>query len=45
MAAQKPERQIQTIGNMINKHLMQKGASWPLYATVSTYAMNTARSL
>ena len=26
---------------MINKHLMQKGASWPLYAAVSTYAMNT----
>ena len=40
----KAERQIQTIGNMINKHLMQKGASWPLYATVSTYAMNTFAS-
>ena len=26
----KAERQIQTIGNMINKHLTQKGASWPL---------------
>ena len=25
----KAERQIQTIGNMINKHLTQKGASWP----------------
>ena len=37
----KAERQIQTIGNMINKHLMQKGASWPLYAVVSAYAMNT----
>ena len=37
----KAERQIQTIGNMINKHLMQKGASWPLYAAVSAYAMNT----
>ena len=40
----KAERQIQTIGNMINKHLMQKGASWPLYAAVSTYAMNTFAS-
>ena len=37
----KAERQIQTIGNMINKHLTQKGASWPLYAAVSAYAMNT----
>ena len=25
----KAERQIQTIGNMINKNLTQKGASWP----------------
>ena len=40
----KAERQIQTIGNMINKHLMQKGASWPLYAVVSAYAMNTFAS-
>ena len=40
----KAKRQIQTIGNMINKHLMQKGASWPLYAAVSTYAMNTFAS-
>ena len=37
----KAERQIQTIGNMINKHLTAKGASWPLYASVSTYAINT----
>ena len=37
----KAERQIQTIGNMINKHLAQKGAAWPLYAAVSAYAMNT----
>ena len=37
----KAERQIKTIGNMINKHLTQKGASWPLYAAVSAYAMNT----
>ena len=40
----KAERQIQTIGNMINKHLMQKGASWPLYAAVSAYATNTFAS-
>ena len=40
----KAERQIQMIGNMINKHLMQKGASWPLYAAVSVYAMNTFAS-
>ena len=40
----KAERQIQTIGNMINKHLTEKGASWPLYAAVSTYAMNTFMS-
>ena len=40
----KAKRQIQTIGNMINKHLTQKGASWPLYAAVSAYAMNTFTS-
>ena len=40
----KAERQIQMIGNMINKHLTQKGASWPLYAAVSAYAMNTFTS-
>ena len=40
----KAERQIQTIGNMINKHLTQKGASWPLYAAISAYAMNTFAS-
>ena len=40
----KAERQIQMIGNMINKHLSQKGASWPLYAAVSAYAMNTFAS-
>ena len=43
-SSSKAERQIQTIGNMINKHLMQKGASWPLYAAVSAYAMNTFTS-
>ena len=40
----KAERQIQTIGNMINKHLTQKGASWLLYAAVTAYAMNTFAS-
>ena len=40
----KVERQIQMISNMINKHLSQKGASWPLYAAVSAYAMNTFAS-
>ena len=40
----KAERQIQTIGNMINKYLTQKAASWPLYAAVSAYAMNTFAS-
>ena len=40
----KAERQIKTIGNMINKHLTAKGASWPLYATVNVYAMNTFAS-
>ena len=40
----KAEWQIQTIGNMINKHLMQKGAAWPLYSAVSAYTMNTFAS-
>ena len=43
-SSSKAERQIQTIGNMINKHLTQKGASWPLYAAVSANAMNTFAS-
>ena len=37
----KAERQIQTIRNMISKHLTGKGSSWPLYAMISAYAMNT----
>ena len=40
----KAERQIQTIGNMISKHLTGKGSSWPLYAVISAYAMNTFTS-
>ena len=41
----KAERQIQTIDNMINKHLTAKGESWPLYASISVYAMNTFASM
>ena len=37
----KAECQIQTIGNMITKHLIGKGRTWPLYASVAAYAMNT----
>ena len=40
----KAERQIQMIGNMISKHLTGKGLSWPLYATIRAYAMNTFAS-
>ena len=41
----KAEKQIQMIGNMINKHLFQKGVSWPLYAAMSAYAINTFASM
>ena len=42
----KAERQIQTIGNryMITKHLIGKGNTWPLYASVAAYTMNTFAS-
>ena len=40
----KAERKIQMIGNMISKHLTGKGSSWPLYAVISAYAMNTFAS-
>ena len=40
----KAERQIQTIGNMISKHLSGKESSWPLYAAMSAYSMNTFAS-
>ena len=40
----KAERQIQTIWNMISKHLSGKGASLLLYAAMSTYSMNTFAS-
>ena len=37
----KAERQIQTIRLMITKQLKEKGETWPLYASVAAYAMNT----
>ena len=40
----KVERQSQTIGNMITKHLLGKGSSWLLYAAMSAYSMNTFAS-
>ena len=40
----KAEQQIQTIGKMIMKHLIGKGTTWPLYASVVAYAMNTFAS-
>ena len=40
----KAERQIQTIGNMIAKQLQGTGNTWPLYASVAAYAMNTFAS-
>ena len=43
-SSSKAERQIQTIGNMISKHLSGKGSSWPQYAAMSTYSMNTFAS-
>ena len=40
----KAERQIRTIGNMITKQLQGTGSTWPLYASVTAYAMNTFAS-
>ena len=40
----KAERQIQTIGNMISKHLSSKASSWLLYEAMSAYSMNTFAS-
>ena len=40
----KAQRQIQTIGNMITKQLTGQGMTWPLYASVAAYAMNTFAS-
>ena len=36
----KCERQIKTIGEIIVKHLWDKGQMWPLFATTAAYAMN-----
>ena len=40
----KAERQIQTIGNMITKQLQGTSTTWPLYASVTAYTMNTFAS-
>ena len=40
----KTERQIQIIGNIINKQLVGKGEMWPLYAATAAYAANTFAS-
>ena len=37
----KTERYIQTINNLITRHLTGKGKEWPLYVTSTCYAMNT----
>ena len=40
----KCERQLQTISEIIMKHLWDKGQMWPLFATTAAYAMNTFAS-
>ena len=40
----KCERQIQTISEIIMKHLCDKGQMWPLFTTTAAYAMNTFAS-
>lgn len=37
----KTERYIQTINNLITRHLKDKGKEWPLYVTSCCYGMNT----
>ena len=37
----KTEQYIQTINNLIARHLWDKGKEWPLFVTSSCYAMNT----
>ena len=39
------ERQIQTIGTMITKHVTGKGETWSLYTSITAYAMNILTSL
>ena len=36
----KCERQLQTISEIIMKHLWDKGQMWPLFATTAAYAIN-----
>ena len=43
-SSSKCERQIQTISEIIMKHLWDKGQMWPLFATTVAYAMNTFAS-
>ena len=40
----KCERQIQTISEIIVKHLWDKGQMWPLFATTTAYTMKTFAS-
>ena len=40
----KCKRQIQTISEIIMKHLWDKGQMWPLFTTTAAYAMNTFTS-
>ena len=40
----KSKRQIETISEIIVKHLWDKGQMWPLFATTAAYAMNTFAS-
>ena len=40
----KCERQLQTISEIIMKHLWDKGQMWPLFTTTAAYAMNTFAS-
>ena len=40
----KHEGQIRTISEIIMKHLWDKGQIWPLFATTTSYAMNTLAS-
>ena len=37
----KTERYIQTLNNLITRHLKRKGFDWPLYVTSVCFAMNT----
>ena len=40
----KVERQINTVSDMIVKHLLDKEQMWPLFVTTAAYAMNTFAS-